>query len=64
MKISGDYPEWGDEEISKAKCPSPSYMFAFVYLVCYWLFMPLMCCCSCCCMKCIGGKKQNDVEAA
>lgn len=63
VKVFGDYPEWGDEETSEEdKCPSASYMFAFVYLVCYWLFLPLMCCASCCCGKC--GKKQSDVEAA
>ena len=61
-EISGDYAEWKDEEIREAKCPSASYMFAFVYLIVYWLFLPLMCC-SCCCGKCFG-KKQTDVEAA
>ena len=65
--IAGDYAAWGDEATGEDdKCPGASYMFAFVYLVCYWLLMPLLCCCSCCCtmLCCAGMKRQADVEAA
>lgn len=32
--------------------PKAAHQFAFVYLICYWIFLPLMCCCgmmACCC---------------
>jgi len=67
VKVFGDYAAWGDEATGEDdKCPGASYMFAFVYLVCYWLLMPLLCCCSCCCtmLCCAGMKRQADVEAA
>ena len=70
-QISGAYSEWNDEETDvDDKCPSASYKFAFVYLVCYWVLMPLMCCLSCCCVSAVGalaccaGKRRGDVEAA
>jgi len=33
-------------------CPKAPFQFAFIYLICYWIFLPLACCCgamACCC---------------
>merc|ERR1712113_963326 len=69
--VFGNYPEWGDDDTDQAdKCPAKSYMFAFVFLVCSWLLMPLMFalnCCKCCCAMCFAGRKiyqQANVEFA
>merc|ERR1739838_564749 len=43
--------DYENEEL-ETYCPKHAFMFAFVSLICYWIFLPLACCCgamACCC---------------
>lgn len=58
VKVFGAYSDilWdAGEEEADTYCPKHAFMFAFVYLICYWVFLPLACCCgamACCCKVC------------
>jgi len=51
--VFGDYSSVQYEDPNGARyCPGSIYNFAFIYLICYWVFLPLACCCgamACCC---------------
>jgi len=54
--VFGAYSEINYEDSTlETYCPKAAFMFAFVYLICYWVFLPLACCCgmmACCCKMC------------
>ena len=65
LHLSGAYPDVTSEEADAASdtyCPSMPFYWAFITLICVWIFMPLICCCQCCHMCYKVQKMKSEVE--
>ena len=61
--ITGAYATWeGDDTASDRYCPQLPFLWAFISLICFWIFMPLCCCCHCCAACCKNCKPPTNIE--